>query len=383
MSCFSLTQRRGCSEILESLSFSNLLALKDTVANKVNAWTKDEAISVILNNSQGAEELLKRKKVLREEILKYLIKHGVNTSTSSDKQQLINDALFYWMKLEMNRKPLTAQTNPHLLGQNRRKHWGKNQKNTESAVTKSLATVVMKSRELEQIRQAEEQKKEKKEQARRREEQQGRQEQILKQAQGPMAMQMNIHMNIIPYQHPPQLVAGEGSEYKEMGKEFCQWFFQLLNSQNPSFGQQAEDWGPQHFWEDAILHLTYCIQETQIEQHQSSASVSLRLLSLVKHEQLLFNPNISQSGIKCAASPHGVVAIAVAGTIHKNCQCVGIFEQVFGLIRTHFCGNNWKIRHINLQVKAFNDLQGITQPSVSVQMPALQAHVNELSALLK
>ena len=40
-----------------------------------------------------------------------------------------------------------------------------------------------------------------------------------------------------------------------LGQQFCQWFFQLLNSQNPSLGQQPQDWGPQHFWPDVKLHL--------------------------------------------------------------------------------------------------------------------------------
>lgn len=40
-----------------------------------------------------------------------------------------------------------------------------------------------------------------------------------------------------------------------LGKQFCEWFFQLLNSQNPSLGQQPQDWGPQHFWPDVKLRL--------------------------------------------------------------------------------------------------------------------------------
>ncbi|XP_055501020.1 uncharacterized protein LOC129702942 [Leucoraja erinacea] len=107
MSHFSFTQRSGCSEILELLDISNLLVLNDTVARKTNAWTKHEAISVILSHSQSAEELLKRRKVTRESILKYLTEHGMAVSTSSSKQQLIDDALLYWIQ------PLA--TSSHLL----------------------------------------------------------------------------------------------------------------------------------------------------------------------------------------------------------------------------------------------------------------------------
>lgn len=40
-----------------------------------------------------------------------------------------------------------------------------------------------------------------------------------------------------------------------LGTQFCLWFFQLLNSQNPSLGQQPQEWGPQHFWPDVKLTL--------------------------------------------------------------------------------------------------------------------------------
>lgn len=40
-----------------------------------------------------------------------------------------------------------------------------------------------------------------------------------------------------------------------LGQQFCQWFFELLNSQNPSWGKTPQDWGPQHFWTDAKLNI--------------------------------------------------------------------------------------------------------------------------------
>ncbi|XP_032888490.1 uncharacterized protein C3orf38 homolog [Amblyraja radiata] len=382
MSHFSFTQRSGCSEILELLDFSNLMALKDTVASKINAWTYHEAIRVILTHSQSAEELLKRKKVLRESILKYLIKHDETVSTSSSKPQLIGDVLHYWWKLDWNRKHLTAEKE---LQVSDRKRTVVQNLVTNAAEEKRtpLPPIITETREFGKIRQTEEQ--ERKKQAKKSEEQSGGQTDvpILKQPHDQMKIKMNIHVNILPSQQPPQVVTVGGSESGDMGKEFCQWFFHLLNSQNPSFGQQAEAWGPQHFWDDAMLHFTHCVRDIQTEQHQSSAIVSRRLLSLVKDEQLLFNPNISHSGMRSATSPYGVVAIAVAGTVHKEGQCLGIFEQVFGLIRSAVCGNNWKIRFVKLQVKAFNGQQQIVQPSVSVQMPELQAYLNEFSSFLK
>ncbi|XP_062906561.1 uncharacterized protein C3orf38 homolog [Mobula hypostoma] len=114
MSSFSQTQRRGCSEILESLNCDNLLRLKNTVCGK---FTKDELIRIILNHSQSAEELLKRRKVRREDILKYLIKQGFKLPPSSDKEQLITEALGYWSRSEQNSEPSTAETDLQFLHQ--------------------------------------------------------------------------------------------------------------------------------------------------------------------------------------------------------------------------------------------------------------------------
>ncbi|XP_067849260.1 uncharacterized protein C3orf38 homolog [Heptranchias perlo] len=453
MAHFSLTQRKGCTEILQSLSYSDLFSLKDTVANKLTTvFTKEEAISAILNCSQSAEELLKRRKVLREAILKYLIRHDVVISASSEKQQLIDKALFYWIQQECKRNEPTNQTKYQLLGQVRKHELEQKEKQEiDEAKVRAIAQEVKEvRRELEQTRQAEEQlrrqveeqtRKRAEEQTRRRVEEQTRrqveeqtrrqveeqtrrqveeqtrrqveeqtrrqveeqarrqmeeqksreveeqmkrrvQEQMRKQVQDE-AMEVNIHVNIRQYQISPQTASGGVTDCQTIGKEFCQWFFQLLNSQNPSFGQLPEEWGPQHFWEDAVLHFVHCVHEEQTEHHQSAAMVSLRLLSLVTDEQLLFNPNISENGMRCETSPHGLAAVAVAGTIHKSSQCLGIFEQLFGLIRTPVSGNNWKIKYVKLQVKALSDQQEVIQPNLSLQLPALQAHLNELSAFLK
>ncbi|XP_078088970.1 uncharacterized protein C3orf38 homolog [Mustelus asterias] len=423
MTQFSVMQKLGCTEILQSLNYSDLFALKDTVASKqINAWTTKEAINVILNCSQNAEELLKRRKVVREAILKYLITHDVVTSASADKQQLIDKVLSYWVQEEWKRKAVINQTKHNILVQARNQEL--EQKTKEKAAKAKLEVlaqeVKMAKRDLDQARQVEDQlKRQMEEQARKQKEERVRQadeqmrrqvkkqmkkqaeeqarseleeqikrkvqEQMREQAQDEakrqLELQMNIHFNVMQSEAPP-LTNGD-FDCQVIGEEFCQWFFVLLNSQNPSFGRQPEEWGPQHFWEDAILQFAYSVKEHHTEHHQSSVMVSQRLLSLVKDEQLLFNPNIGQNGMRCVTSPHGIVAIAVAGTIHKNIQCLGIFEQLFGLVRTPVGRSNWKIKYVNLQMKALSGQQEIIQPSLSIELPALMAHLNELSVLLK
>ncbi|XP_062906560.1 uncharacterized protein C3orf38-like [Mobula hypostoma] len=115
MYSFTQTQRRGCSEILESLSCENLLALKDIVVS--GGLTTDDLIRIILNHSQSAEELLKRRKVRRKDILKYLIKQGFELPPSSDKEELITEALGYWSRSELNSEPSTAEADLQFLHQ--------------------------------------------------------------------------------------------------------------------------------------------------------------------------------------------------------------------------------------------------------------------------
>lgn len=55
-----------------------------------------EAINAIVLYSQSAEELLKRKKVFREVIFKYLAAKGVVVPPSSEKHQLVDRAKEYW-----------------------------------------------------------------------------------------------------------------------------------------------------------------------------------------------------------------------------------------------------------------------------------------------
>ncbi|KAJ3592217.1 hypothetical protein NHX12_007345, partial [Muraenolepis orangiensis] len=142
-----------------------------------------------------------------------------------------------------------------------------------------------------------------------------------------------------------------------LGQEFCRWFFELLNSRNPSLVQTPQDWGPQHFWTDAKLNLiSNAVGELQ-QQYEGAQLVSTRLLALAEGERLILSPNLGSHGLRVLSSPHGLVLVAVAGTIHREASFLGIFEQVFGLIWSP-TDNTWKIKFI--------DLKGAARDVVSV-----------------
>ncbi|XP_074013398.1 uncharacterized protein C3orf38 homolog [Numenius arquata] len=295
MASLGLNEREqaGCRQLLEFLETQELMALTDTVTNRlVHPENRQEAIHAILVYSQSVEELLKRRKVYREIIFKYLAAQGIPVPPSSEKQLLIDRVKQYWSE------QLATRT---LESEGRKSHaesHGESQKSSQDAI-------------------------------------------------------------------------------RDLGEEFCQWFFELLNSQHPLGVKSEERWGPQHFWEDAKMKFCYNTLEKNTEEYIGAEMVSLRLLSLVKEEYLLFNPNLHSSGLKCAMSRHGLVLVGVAGTVHRDNACLGIFEQIFGLISCPVRENTWKIKVVSLKIVGQNALE----PGMQVEKPSLRYESNQLQEL--
>ncbi|XP_051815407.1 uncharacterized protein C3orf38 homolog [Acanthochromis polyacanthus] len=200
MSGLSETERVGFKKILGLMTIPDLLSLSDTVTNKmIVVENTREAVETILSFTKNAEELLRRKKVQRELIFRYLAKEGVVMPPNSEKHQLVRRTLELWSSAKVTGNDRT------------------------------------------------------------------------------------------------------GIE--------------------------------------------------QMEEFLGAELVSLRLLALSRDERLLFSPNPEPCGLKALASPHGLVLVAVAGTIHRDEVCLGIFEQIFGLIRSPLDNNSWKIKSVNLKSK--------------------------------
>ena len=147
----------------------------------------------------------------------------------------------------------------------------------------------------------------------------------------------------------------ERSEGQELAMHFSSWFYKLLaslaNSTAP--GADSPDWGPQHFWQDAKLTVQ-CdepsgLQETTVE---GARLVSEKFLSMVVIDRLCFNPNLNNDSVKGKQDPHGLVVVLVCGTVHRQSDYLGVFEQSFGLIRDPSEQNNWKIKFSKLLLKA-------------------------------
>ncbi|KAL4608850.1 hypothetical protein GN956_G24232 [Arapaima gigas] len=286
MSGLSSTERQGFAEMLRDLSESDLCSLCDTVTNRmIGVESAAEALEAILSYTQSAEELLRRKKVHRDVIFKYLSRQKVVMPPTAEKSQLVRRTLQLWNGSRVS-KPADDQDD--ITGK--------------------------------------------------------------------------------------QMIL---SDHLALAKQFCQWFFQVLNSQNPILGQVPQPWGPQHFWENAELMLQSQTEEQQMDTFHGQQLVSLRLLALVQEERLLFCPNLEPPGLKYVSSPHGLVVVAVAGTIHREHVFLGIFEQVFGLVRSPLDVDSWKIKFVHLKIRGQNALTGVEE----VKSPASTYDLSELQLL--
>ena len=136
---------------------------------------------------------------------------------------------------------------------------------------------------------------------------------------------------------------------QQLAQNFVPWFYKILNSLNtPS--AISKEWGPQHFWADAKGTVVMVSNGQIREEFLGSEAVSDKLQELVYKEKLVFNPNVHGAGGEIDA--YGLVRIAVGGTVHRFSDCLGIFEQSFGLIRDPQVKNNWKIKFTDLILKA-------------------------------
>lgn len=142
------------------------------------------------------------------------------------------------------------------------------------------------------------------------------------------------------------------AEAKILGYQFTEWFYNRFNVvYNES---EDETLTEEDFWNDC--HTTIIIPLSEDESHNSEANSAEDTLSLLKDLQsqykLLFVPNLSPDGIKTMVEPHGLVIVMVCGTLHnKSGNCVGLFEQMFGLIKNPFKANNFKVKKMNMVLR--------------------------------
>lgn len=69
------------------------------------------------------------------------------------------------------------------------------------------------------------------------------------------------------------------------------------------------------------------------EIQNSAADVVQMICNTKACHSLYFNPNLSHEGVQGRRDVHGLVMGLVCGTLHQQDRCVGVLEQLFGLVR--------------------------------------------------
>lgn len=153
-------------------------------------------------------------------------------------------------------------------------------------------------------------------------------------------------------QNTATVLKGQTHKDQALGETFVHWFYNLVNSQNPTHSVHPGDFGPHHFWENCTLKLVSRTPDMSEEEFEGSWLVAQRFLALAREELLVFNPNVSAEGVKVTSDPHGLLIVMACGTIHQHNNCLGVFQQMFGLVRSTLDDSTWKIKSSQLQLSS-------------------------------
>lgn len=159
----------------------------------------------------------------------------------------------------------------------------------------------------------------------------------------------NISSEVECFQEEPEQektsVVQTDHNVEELAFKFSEWFYSMLNTQTGV--------GPEHFWSDAGVKINLIAGYDTVTEFAENdpEKIAFALTNTRSVHNLYFNPNLSKEGVKGKIDPHGLVMVAVCGTLHSNNCCVGIFEQIFLLARDPFSDSNWKIKYSELNLR--------------------------------
>ncbi|EDO45335.1 predicted protein [Nematostella vectensis] len=158
---------------------------------------------------------------------------------------------------------------------------------------------------------------------------------------------------------------------QQLAEQFASWFYQLLNAtcENGALaGSQSDNqWGPQHFWADSKCRITMLSHQHITDECEGANAVSTKLIEVLSTEKLFLNANTL--GVKGMVDAYGLARVMVAGTVHRAQECLGIFEQSFGIVRDPQMDNNWKIKFTELKLKAQHQIGGSGEAAAALMAP--------------
>uniref|UniRef100_A0A069DS40 Uncharacterized protein n=1 Tax=Panstrongylus megistus TaxID=65343 RepID=A0A069DS40_9HEMI len=147
-----------------------------------------------------------------------------------------------------------------------------------------------------------------------------------------------------------------------MAVTFAEWVYNRINAivlqdmNKQSNINNLEILKEEDFWCDAKLYIKLMQGSNIIADYSSEGSKECFSLikQICKEHSLCFSPNLCEEGTRGISEPHGVVLVMSCGTLHSanGHHCVGLYEQIFGLIKDPMSDSNWKIKGSKLALRS-------------------------------
>ncbi|TRY74422.1 hypothetical protein TCAL_10428 [Tigriopus californicus] len=153
------------------------------------------------------------------------------------------------------------------------------------------------------------------------------------------------------------------AQVQDLAHTFVKWFYDSLN-QSLASPQPSASFQPDHFFPDASAKICLMNQATSppngaqaitpevMHIAQDGSAVCGAILDISARFGLTYNPNLCSEGVRGLMDPHGLVIVSVCGTLHREASCCGTFHHQFGLVRDLSFGNNWKIKFMHALLTA-------------------------------
>jgi len=313
-------EKHGISELLGTMAIVDLQSLAQTVTSRLLMPENSmEAIQAILLHTDKASDLLKRRKIKKELLFKYLHYKRIPIEAISDKSVHMRKVLEVWESSDSQDCIPVMDLDNSLDGPPP----SRNTSHTSLCSLDTSREVWSRAETFSMLRRSES-------------------------STSIMNCEENSRDHLISNPQQSTITTSPSlslSQCQEMANSFVRWYYQLLNS---SVETDTTDWNSSHFWPDASAKVSLMSESGEVvectEVLHSARDVSSMLLQIFRKHRLKCNPNMCEEGVRGKLSPHGLVMVLACGTLHNQQTVCGVFEQVFSLIRDPGADNNWKIK---------------------------------------
>ena len=270
-------EKSGAEELLRLLPVSDLHSLAQTVtSNMLVLEDSAEAIAAILLHTDKAVDLLKRKKIKKESLFKYLHAKRVPIEAVAEKSVHMAKVLEVWgtpvggdltvlEENSLNSPPVPVGGDLTVL---------------EEKTSISIDLSVPGSRDQNHNRRLE--------------------LELERSEVTSISLSDHSQGQLGPViSSEPATTGVIDLQCQELAVSFVRWFYHLLNT---SVQAVSSDWNSSHFWPDASAKVSLLSQAGEVveclEEVNNSEAASMMLLDVIRQHKLQFNPNLCLEGVR-------------------------------------------------------------------------------------